>query len=316
MSSQAITAAESETASLPAAVPEGSQDISVLVGGGAVWKVVAGIGLLGATMAAPAGSTPSAAQQTDLVLATTTSVRDAGLLEAIIPPFERQTGYRVKVIAVGSGQAMELGRRGEADILVLHDPVGEERFVREGYGIVRQPLMHNQFVVVGPAEDPAGVRSVTTAAAALAAVAGSRARFISRGDRSGTHVKEQALWSAAGIEPDGVWHLESGQGMSATIQIANELRAYTLTDLGTFLSHKAPLDLEVLLEGDSALFNPYHVVLPNPERFPWINASGGRSLLDYVLSSEAQSVIGAFGRDRFGRPLFVPSVVVDVREKT
>lgn len=254
------------------------------------------------------GARPLAAQRTQVVLATTTSVRDAGLLEAILPTFERELGFQVKVIAVGSGQAMELGRRGEADVLILHDPEGEEAFMREGWGIRREPLMHNEFVLVGPTDDPAGVAALRTVSEVLRTIARTRARFISRGDRSGTHVKEHALWRAVGIEPDERWRLESGQGMSATLQIANELRAYTLTDLGTFLAHKSPLDLKVLMEGDSALYNPYHVVLPNPARFPWLNEPGALALLEYLLSRETQSAISQFGRERYGRSLFVPEL--------
>lgn len=249
------------------------------------------------------------------MLATTTSVRDAGLLEAILPTFEGKEGFQVKVIAVGSGQAMELGRRGEADILILHDPEGEEAFMRDGWGIRREPLMHNEFVLVGPTDDPAGVAALRTVSEVLRAIVRAGTRFISRGDRSGTHVKELALWAASGIEPDKRWRLESGQGMSATLQIANELRAYTLTDLGTFLAHKSPLDLTVLMEGDTALYNPYHVVLPNPARFPWLNEEGALALLEYLISPETQSAIARFGRERFGRSLFEPDAVGVSRRK-
>jgi tungstate transport system substrate-binding protein len=249
---------------------------------------------------------PLVAQSSEVVLATTTSVRDAGLLQAILPVFEREAGLRVKVIAVGSGQAMELGRRGEADILILHDPRGEQAFMAEGLGIRRAPLMHNEFVVVGPPQDPAGIGALPTATQALRSIARARARFLSRGDRSGTHVKESALWEAVGVQPEGTWHLESGQGMGATLQIANELNAYTLTDLGTFLAHKSPLDMRILVDGDPILHNPYHLVLPHPERFPWINQAGAQALLDHLVSPETQSAIQRFGREQFGRSLFLP----------
>ncbi len=241
----------------------------------------------------------------DVVLATTTSVRDAGLLEVLLPPFESTTGYRVRVIAVGSGQAMVLGRRGEADILILHDPQGERAFVEAGFGVERAPLMHNEFVIVGPPTDPARVRG-RTAAEAFARVAERKALFVGRGDRSGTDVREQALWNAAGMRPERAWYRESGQGMSASLQIANQLRAYVLTDIGTLLSHRARLDLEILVESDPALQNVYHVVLVNPDRFAWINASGARALRDYLVSSAAQRAIGAFGVAESGRPLFFP----------
>jgi tungstate transport system substrate-binding protein len=246
------------------------------------------------------------AQARDLVLATTTSVRDAGLLDAILPRFERASGIAVKVIAVGSGQAMELGRRGEADILILHDPAGEARFLADGYGVDRRPLMHNEFVLVGPSADPAGARGLDIVDA-FRAIARAGAPFVSRGDRSGTHTKEQALWALSGESPARSWYRESGQGMGATLVIADQLRAYTLTDIGTLLGHKAPLNLPILVEGDSALQNPYHVILANPGRFAHVRAAEARTLRDYLLSPEAQRAIGEFGRQDFGRSLFVPA---------
>jgi tungstate transport system substrate-binding protein len=246
-------------------------------------------------------------QQRDILLATTTSVRDAGLLDAILPSFERRSGIRVKVVAVGSGQAMALGRRGEADILVLHDPAAEVAFVADGYGIDRRPLMHNEFVLVGPSADQAGVRGLG-AAAAFRRIAAVRAPFVSRGDSSGTHVKEATVWRIAGVEPSGDWYKESGQGMGATLVIADQLRAYTLTDIGTRLAHKAPLDLPILVEGDSVLSNPYHVILANPERFPHVQPSGARALWTYLLSEETQAAIGEFRREEFGRALFERAV--------
>ncbi len=242
----------------------------------------------------------------EIVLATTTSVRDAGLLQALLPPFEAALEYRVKVIAVGSGQAMELGRRGEADLLIVHDPAGEIEFVRAGFGVLRAPLMHNEFVLVGPASDRAGVRG-RSVLEALRAVAGTEALFVSRADRSGTHVKERRLWDLVGIQPVRPWYREAGQGMSATLQIANQLGGYTLTDIGTLLSHRSPLDLEILVEGDSLLSNPYHVILVHPRRFPWVNLRGARALQLYLVSPAAQHAIGVFGRGRYGRPLFRPA---------
>jgi tungstate transport system substrate-binding protein len=246
------------------------------------------------------------AQSKDILLATTTSVRDAGLLDAILPAFERASGYRVKVIAVGSGQAMELGRRGEADILILHDPAGEEQFMAGGYGVGREALAHNEFILVGPSEDPAGARG-TDAVRAMRAIAGAGATFISRGDRSGTHVKELALWRAAGIAPERRWYRESGQGMGATLVIADQLRGYTLTDVATYLSHKGIHDLVTLVEGDTLLLNFYHVVRANPERFPRVNAVAAQALEDYLLSPETMRVIADFGRKQFGRSLFIPA---------
>ncbi|MCZ6916082.1 MAG: substrate-binding domain-containing protein [Gemmatimonadetes bacterium] len=241
----------------------------------------------------------------DVVLATTTSVRDAGLLEHLLPAFERMTGITVRVLAVGSGQAMALGRRGEADVLILHDPAGEEAFMAEGFGVERYPLMHNYFALVGPRADPAGAREAGGVLEVLARVAQVGALFVSRGDGSGTHVKELELWRGGGIEPGLAWYRETGQGMSATLQVAHELGAYTITDVASFWTHDTPLDLAVLIDDDPALYNPYHIVLPNAERFPWVNRDGGLALAAYLRSREAQTAIGAF-RAADGRGLFVP----------
>lgn len=253
----------------------------------------------------------------DITLATTTSVRDSRLFEHILPEFERRSGIGVRVIAVGSGQAIELGRRGEADILLVHDPAAELDFIEDGHGVERTPLMYNEFVLVGPAGDPAGVRGatiiealrqiVTEAQEAEEAGGLRRVRFVSRADRSGTHSKEMTLWRMAGVPPHGRWYRESGQGMSATLQIANELQAYALTDVGTFSSHHYPLDLAIAVEGDSLLFNPYHVLLPNPARFPWIDVAGAQALLEYLTAPDTRDRIRAFGRERFGRSLFLPA---------
>jgi len=259
--------------------------------------------LLAAALGALLTAAPAAAQDGEVVLATTTSVRDAGLLAVLLPPFERRTGLRVKVIAVGSGQAMELGKRGEADILIVHDPAGEEAFMAAGFGTERLALMRNWFVIVGPPPDPAHIRG-RGAVDAMRAIAASGALFLSRADRSGTNVKEDRLWELAGAVPARRWYRESGQGMSATLQIASELGAYTLTDVGTYLSHKSPLDLAILVEGDSVLANPYHILLPDPARFPWIDVTGARRLADYLLDPATQRAIDDFRRAEFGRALF------------
>lgn len=263
--------------------------------------------LLLAACTQPEGSGPPAGNER-LVLATTTSVRDAGLLEAILPEFERRTGYTVSVVAVGSGQAMELGRRGEADILILHDPVGETEFVADGFGIERGPLMHNSFLIVGPRDDPADIRGHGPLEA-LRRIAAAEPTFVSRGDRSGTHVRELRLWAASGARWGAGWYRETGQGMGATLVVADQLGAYTLTDLGTFLGHRAPLGLVVLVEGDTVLHNPYHVIVANPERFPHTNPEGARALASYLLDADTQRRIGEFRRRDFGRSLFVPGVL-------
>jgi tungstate transport system substrate-binding protein len=249
---------------------------------------------------------PLAAQrpaEVEIVLATTTSVRDAGLLDHLLAPFERETGHRLKVIAVGSGQALALGRRGEADILIVHDPAGEEVFMREGYGEERVALMRNRFVLVGPNADPAGIRGMD-ALEALDRIATRGSGFVSRADRSGTHTRERWLWSLAGHAPDRAWYRESGQSMSATLQIASEFQAYTLTDLGTLLGHKGRLELDILVTGDSLLDNRYHVLLPNRGRFPWLNVDGARRLARYLRDPATQARITAYGRDAHGESLF------------
>lgn len=249
--------------------------------------------VFGATAASAQASRPG-----EVVLATTTSVRDAGLLDVLLPPFEQRTGLRVKVIAVGSGQAMELGKRGEADLLIVHDPAGEEAFMAAGFGVERLALMRNWFVLVGPPADPAGVRG-RSVEEAMRALARSGSLFVSRADRSGTHAKEDRIWELAGIAPARPWYRESGQGMSATLQIASELGAYTLTDIGTLRSHKSPLALEILVAGDTLLANPYHILRPDPARFPWINGEGGRLLAAYLLEPATQAAITAFGQGMF-----------------
>jgi tungstate transport system substrate-binding protein len=251
-------------------------------------------------------ATSVAQSRDDVLLATTTSVRDAGLLEVLLPPFEEATGLSVRVLAVGSGQAMALGRRGEADLLILHDPAGEEAFMAEGFGTERYALMHNYFALVGPPADPAGAGSVAGVLELLARVAGTGALFVSRGDSSGTHVKELGLWRRGGIEPDPSWYRESGQGMSATLQVAHELGAYTLTDAATFATHDSPLNLAVLVADDPALYNPYHVVVPNAQRFPWLNHDGALALAAYLRSPPAQAAIAAFGASAASPGLFVP----------
>ncbi len=252
------------------------------------------------------------AQQRDLILATTTSVRDAGLLEYLLPTFERESARAVKVIAVGSGQAMELGRRGEADILIVHDPRSEIGFMEQGFGVERLALAHNEFAIVGPPADPAGINGVPSAVAAFQAIAQTRPKFVSRGDRSGTQAKELLLWQLAGVSPNAKtdsWYIESGQGMGATLQVANELSAYTLTDISTYLTHASPLELKILVQGDTLLYNQYHIILINPQKFPWVDVPGAKALRDFLISPKAQAAIAAYKREEFGRSIFVPDAV-------
>ena len=250
----------------------------------------------------------SASQSPDVILATTTSTRDAGLLDSLLPVFERQTRYRVKVIAVGSGQALAMGRRGDADVVLSHAPEAERVLVDSGYFVRRRLVMHNEFLVVGPAADPAGLRGLSDAVAAFRRLAERRAPFVSRGDQSGTHQREQLLWKRTGIAPptrDG-WYVESGQGMGATLQLADEKRAYTLTDRATYLAWRDKLQLVPMVEGDSLLYNVYHVLELNPKNAARVNLAGGRALADFFVAPETQALIAEFGKARFGQSLFVP----------
>ncbi len=249
----------------------------------------------------------------ELILATTTSTQDSGLLDVLVPMFEKEYGYKVKVIAVGSGQALRMGEEGEADVILSHSPQAEEEFMAGGHGESRQLVMRNDFVIVGPADDPAGIRGAADAAEALARIARAEAVFVSRGDESGTHAKELSLWEKAGIKPAGDWYQESGQGMGATLGIANERRGYTLTDRGTYLAQRASYQLEVLFEGDEALFNIYHVIVVNPQKHSRVNAEAARAFAQFLVSAEAQAAIGDFGRELYGQPLFVPMAAVESR---
>jgi tungstate transport system substrate-binding protein len=249
-----------------------------------------------------------AAQSAVVLLATTTSTRDAGLLDSLLPVFERQTGYSVKVIAVGSGQALELGRRGDADVVLSHAPEAEQALVDSGYFVRRRLVMHNEFLIVGPPDDPAGIRGMQGAAAALRRIDSLGAPFVSRGDRSGTHQRELLLWREAGVvtPPTGGWYMESGQGMGQTLQMADEKRAYALTDIATYLAWRDRVGLVPLVQGDPALYNVYHVLELNPKNAPRINLRGGQALADFFVAPATQRLIGEFGRRRFGRSLFVP----------
>jgi tungstate transport system substrate-binding protein len=250
----------------------------------------------------------TALQSRDVVLASTTSTRDTGLLDSLLPIFEARTGYRVKLIAVGTGQSLTMGRRGDADVVLVHAPEAERVLLDSGYFVRRLLVMHNEFLIVGPASDPAGVRGMRDAAAALLRLAERRARFVSRGDNSGTEQRERVLWQKAGrARPHGEpWYIESGQGMGATLQMASEKRAYTLTDIGTYLAWQRKVELVALVQGDPELYNVYHVLEPNPRNAPRINIAGGRAFADFMVDTATQRLIGEFGRERFGQPLFVP----------
>jgi tungstate transport system substrate-binding protein len=242
----------------------------------------------------------------DLLLISTTSTQDSGLLDVLLPAFTAKTGYRVQLVAVGSGQALKIGEQGNADVILLHSPAAEKEFVANGFGIDRRLVMHNDFVIVGPPSDPAGIAGKTPVEA-VKKIFASGVIFVSRGDDSGTHVKELALWKSAGLEPAGKdWYLETGQGQGATLSIASEKGGYALTDRGTFLAYKSNVDLEILVEGDPVLLNIYHVITVNPEKFPNVNLEGAKAFANFITSDEGQKVIADFGLDKFGQPLFFP----------
>ncbi len=238
-----------------------------------------------------------------LVLATTTSTENSGLLAVLLPPFEERYDVVVDVLAVGTGQALQIGRTGDADVLLVHAPDLERQFVESGYGIERVPVMQNDFVILGPPVDPARIADANGAADAMARIARSGSPFISRGDRSGTHLKELELWVAAALDPDPAWHREIGQGMSAVITMANDLQAYALADRGTFLSHRADVDLSILFAGDEVLHNPYTMIAVNVERHPHVRADLARALVEFVTSPDGRALIS--GYEVAGRQLFL-----------
>jgi tungstate transport system substrate-binding protein len=257
------------------------------------------------TLLALSAPVEAKAQSKIVILSTTTSTQDSGLLDVLVPMFEGKTGYTVKTISVGTGHALVLAARGEADVTLAHAPSLEKKYVADGKMRERRLVMYNDFVVVGPDADPARVRG-GKALDALRRIAETGARFVARGDRSGTHMLEQSLWKQVGVTPAAPWYVESGQGMGATLGIADDRRAYTITDRATYLAFQRRVGLEILVEGDRRLLNIYSVMEVNPANGPRVNAAGGRALAEFVLSPEAQQVIETFGMDRYGQPLFVP----------
>ena len=247
------------------------------------------------------------AQEKTIILATTTSTQDSGLLDVLLPMFEKETGYFVKTIAVGSGQAMTMGQKGEADVLLVHSPEAEKKFMAEGYGINRRLVMHNDFIVVGPPGDRAKIKTIKSSVESFKKIASAKALFLSRGDNSGTHAKERAIWKVAGINPEeGKWYQQTGLGMGQTLSVAAEKKGYTLADRGTYLALKKNLGLDILVEGDAILLNIYHVIEINPAKWSKINVAGGKAFADFMVSKETQDIIKTFGIDKFGSPLFFP----------
>lgn len=267
-----------------------------------MWKALLAFGLLLSLLGWAEGGER-------LRLATTTSTENSGLLASLNPPFEKRFSIRVDVIAVGTGKALLLGRTGDVDVVLVHARAAEDEFVAEGFGVNRRDVMYNDFVLLGPPEDPAGIKGCTSAGEALKAIAAKRAPFISRGDDSGTHKKELLLWKKAGVLPRGAWYAEAGQGMGAVLRIADEKGAYTLSDRGTFLSMAKKLELRVLCEGDPELFNPYGIIAVNPARHKHVKYVEAMAYIGWVTSPEGQAIIRSFGVKEFGRPLFIPMAV-------
>jgi len=242
-----------------------------------------------------------------LVLATTTSTADSGLLDYLLPDFETENGVKVDVIAVGTGQALQLGKDGNADVLLVHARTQEDEFLANNDGIRREDVMYNDFIIIGPVDDPAGIKGMTSAVDAFKKIADIQTPFISRGDKSGTNTKELSIWKSAGIEPAGDWYLSAGQGMGEVLTMANEQLAYTLSDRATYLARtKEGLDLPILVEGDKALFNPYGMIAVNPDKNPHINAEMAQKFIDWIISVPTQEKIQAYGLEEFGQSLFVP----------
>ena len=260
-----------------------------------------------ATQVATTESTKAPEQApTELILATTTSTRDTGLLDVLLPLFETKSGYKVKMVAVGTGQALTMGEEGNADVLLVHSPKSELDLMDKGFGKDRLLVMHNDYVIVGPKDDPAGIKGMKVAVDAFKKIAEAKSTFVSRGDDSGTNKMELSLWKSASITPEGDWYLQSGQGMGETLRIASEKVGYTLTDRGTYLALRNTLQLDVLVEGDPVLLNIYHVITVNPDKWPKVNYIGAKAFADFLVSPDTQKLIGEFGVDKFGQPLFIP----------
>ena len=249
---------------------------------------------------------PARAQSTNVILSTTTSTQDSGLLDLLVPMFEKKTGLSVKTVSVGTGQALALAGRGEADVALVHAPSLERKCVEEGKMRNRRLVMYNDFIIIGPEDDPARIKGTPKAVDALKRIAETQSRFVSRGDKSGTHLLELGLWKQAGIGPKGTWYIESGQGMGQTLGIANDRRAYTITDRGTWLAFQKRIDLPILVEKDKPLLNIYSVMEVNPANGPRVNVTGGKAFADFMVAPETQAAIKTFGVAKFGQPLFVP----------
>lgn len=274
-------------------------------GGEAETSTTAAVTTEAPTSPIAAEATTTTVAQSDLILASTTSTQDSGLFDVLIPAFkEAYPQYTVKVVAVGSGEALKLGETGDADVLLVHSPASEKTFMDNGFGVERKAVMYNDFVIVGPAADPAKVKGMADAATAFRTISEAKATFFTRGDDSGTHAKEKTVWKSAAIEPAGDWYQTTGQGMGDTLTIADQKGGYTLSDRATYLSKKSALQLEILVEGDKALFNQYHVITTKNGK----NAQGATDFMNWIVSDDVQqNLIAPFGAEKFGQPLFVPN---------
>jgi len=254
-------------------------------------------------------STTPLLSKNEIILSTTTSTENSGLLDYILPKFTQDTGYDVKVVAVGTGQALKMGEDGDADVLLVHAKTSEEEFIKAGHGIERFDVMYNDFILLGPSEDILNLdqKADKDIVKAFSLISEGKQRFVSRGDDSGTHKMELTLWNEANVKPEGAWYLDAGQGMGAVIQMTDELQGYTLTDRATYLSMMNKLDLKIVLEGDTKLFNQYGVIAVNPEKNSIINAHGAQTFIDWILSDKGQKLIEEFGKDKFGQSLFIPN---------
>lgn len=265
-----------------------------------------------AALMCPSPIYASTAVESTMTLATTTSTQDSGLLDTLIPAFEKEYNTRVKVVAVGSGQAMEMGRKGDADVLLVHSRKAEDQFVADGFGINRKDVMHNQFLIVGPKNDPAKIKGMTDATAAFKKIAAAKCKFISRADKSGTNVKELDIWSKAKITPAGRWYIEAGQGMGDTLMMANEMNAYTLSDDATYLTWRNKTGLIQMVSGDKFLYNPYGVIAVNPAKYPSIHKNAANAFINFITGSKGQNMVAAYGVSRFGKALFTPDAITTV----
>ena len=245
--------------------------------------------------------------ETRLRLATTTSTENSGLLRVLIPPFEKANKCKVDVVAVGTGKALKLGERGDADVVMVHARAAEDKFVAQGFGVNRRDLMHNDFVIIGPADDPGGLKGSANALDAFKKIASGKAQFVSRGDDSGTNKKERYIWKEAGVKPSGKWYIEAGQGMGAVLRMADEKKAYTLSDRGTFIAFEDKIDLVILFEGDQILYNPYGVMAVNPKKNPGVKFKLAQKFIDYLTGPEGQKIIGDYKLK--GKQLFFPDVM-------